>query len=208
MKRNASGRAHLVQQEIDFALSKESDTHVLTDLLARGELPLRVTHNDTKLNNILFDRSTRKALCIIDLDTVMPGLSLYDFGDSIRTGASTGAEDEQDLSKIELDLNLYETFTKGFLAGCQGSLTNREIELLPMGAKASVFWRTIWTAMCTIRYTGKGITWTGRARSLNWSPIWSGNGTPCVPPQSVKRLDAIQSLPVPATGNRMEKEYL
>ena len=145
MKRNASGRAHLVQQEIDFALSKESDTHVLTDLLARGELPLRVTHNDTKLNNILFDRSTRKALCIIDLDTVMPGLSLYDFGDSIRTGASTGAEDEQDLSKIELDLNLYETFTKGFLAGCQGSLTNREIELLPMGAK-------LMTYECGIRF--------------------------------------------------------
>ena len=145
VKRNASGRAHLVQQEIDFALSKESDTHVLTDLLARGELPLRVTHNDTKLNNILFDRSTRKALCIIDLDTVMPGLSLYDFGDSIRTGASTGAEDEQDLSKIELDLNLYETFTKGFLAGCQGSLTNREIELLPMGAK-------LMTYECGIRF--------------------------------------------------------
>lgn len=145
VKRNASGRAHLVQKEIEFALSKESDTHALTDLLARGELPLRVTHNDTKLNNILFDRSTRKALCIIDLDTVMPGLSLYDFGDSIRTGASTGAEDEQDLSKIELDLNLYETFTKGFLAGCQGSLTNREIELLPMGAK-------LMTYECGIRF--------------------------------------------------------
>lgn len=139
------GRAHLVQKEIDFALSKENDTHVLTDLLAKGELPLRVTHNDTKLNNILFDRSTRKALCVIDLDTVMPGLSHYDFGDSIRTGACTGAEDEQDLSKIELDLTLYETFTKGFLEGCQGSLTKREIELLPMGAK-------LMTYECGIRF--------------------------------------------------------
>lgn len=145
VERDALGRAHLVQQEIDFALSREADTHVLTDLLAKGELPLRVTHNDTKLNNILFDRSTRKALCIIDLDTVMPGLSHYDFGDSIRTGASTGAEDEQDLSKIELDLTLYETFTKGFLEGCQGSLTDREIELLPMGAK-------LMTYECGIRF--------------------------------------------------------
>ncbi len=145
VERDALGRAHLVQQELDFALSREADTHVLTDLLAKGELPLRVTHNDTKLNNILFDRSTRKALCIIDLDTVMPGLSHYDFGDSIRTGASTGAEDEQDLSKIELDLTLYETFTKGFLEGCQGSLTDREIELLPMGAK-------LMTYECGIRF--------------------------------------------------------
>ncbi|MCI8523826.1 MAG: aminoglycoside phosphotransferase family protein [Lachnospiraceae bacterium] len=145
VERDALGRAHLVQEEIDFALSREADTHVLTDLLAKGELPLRVTHNDTKLNNILFDRSTRKALCIIDLDTVMPGLSHYDFGDSIRTGASTGAEDEQDLSKIELNLTLYETFTKGFLEGCQGSLTDREIELLPMGAK-------LMTYECGIRF--------------------------------------------------------
>lgn len=145
VERDAMGRAHLVQKEIDFALSKENDTHVLTDLLAKGELPLRVTHNDTKLNNILFDRSTRKALCVIDLDTVMPGLSHYDFGDSIRTGACTGAEDEQDLSKIELDLTLYETFTKGFLEGCQGSLTKREIELLPMGAK-------LMTYECGIRF--------------------------------------------------------
>lgn len=145
VERDALGRAHLVREEIDFALSKENDTHVLTDLAARGELPLRVTHNDTKINNILFDRATKKALCIIDLDTVMPGLSHYDFGDSIRTGASTGAEDEQDLNKIELDLALYETFTKGFLEGCQGSLSEREIELLPMGAK-------LMTYECGIRF--------------------------------------------------------
>lgn len=139
------GRAGGVQTEIDFALAREADTHVLTDLLEKGELPLRVTHNDTKLNNILFDSSTRKALCIIDLDTVMPGLSLYDFGDSIRTGANTGAEDETDLSKIGLDLSLFETFTEGFLSGCAGSLTPLEIELLPMGAK-------LMTYECGIRF--------------------------------------------------------
>lgn len=133
------GRASMVQEEIRFALERESDTHVLTDLLEQGELPLRVTHNDTKLNNILFDASTRKALCIIDLDTVMPGLSLYDYGDSIRTGANTGAEDETDLSKVELDLSLFEVYTKGFLAGCAGSLTPLEIKLLPMGAKLMTF---------------------------------------------------------------------
>lgn len=139
------GRASMVQAEIDFALARETDTHVLTDLLERGELPLRVTHNDTKLNNILFDHATRKALCIIDLDTVMPGLSLYDFGDAIRTGACTGAEDERDLTKIELDLSLFETFVRGFLDGCAGSLTPTEISLLPMGAK-------LMTYECGIRF--------------------------------------------------------
>lgn len=139
------GRAHQVQAEIDFALAREADTRALTDLLEKGELPLRVTHNDTKLNNILFDVKTKKALCIIDLDTVMPGLSLYDFGDTIRFGASTGAEDERDLSKIGLDLSLYEAFTDGFLKGCAGSLTPQETALLPMGAK-------LMTYECGIRF--------------------------------------------------------
>lgn len=139
------GRASLVREEIAFALERERDTSVLTDLLAAGQLPLRVTHNDTKLNNILFDEESRKALCIIDLDTVMPGLSHYDFGDSIRFGASMGEEDERDLSKIELDLSLYETFTKGYLEGCGGSLTRREVETLPMGAK-------LMTYECGIRF--------------------------------------------------------
>ena len=139
------GRAALAKEEIAFALEREKDTPVLLDLLAEGKLPLRVTHNDTKLNNILFDADTKKALCIIDLDTVMPGLSHYDFGDSIRFGASTGAEDEKDLSKIELDLSLFETFTKGFLEGCGGSLTEKEIEMLPMGAK-------LMTYECGIRF--------------------------------------------------------
>ena len=139
------GRAALAKEEIAFALEREKDTPVLLDLLAEGKLPLHVTHNDTKLNNILFDADTKKALCIIDLDTVMPGLSHYDFGDSIRFGASTGAEDEKDLSKIELDLSLFEIFTKGFLEGCGGSLTEKEIEMLPMGAK-------LMTYECGIRF--------------------------------------------------------
>lgn len=144
-------RIALARREIAFALDREGDTSVLTDLLNQGKLPLRVTHNDTKLNNILFDEATRKALCIIDLDTVMPGLSLYDFGDSIRFGASTGAEDETDLDKVELDLSLFEAFTKGYLEGCDGSLTEKEIEMLPMGAR-------LMTYECGIRFLADFLT--------------------------------------------------
>ncbi len=138
-------RIALAQNEIAFALERECETTILTDLLKEGQLPLRVTHNDTKLNNILFDADTKKALCIIDLDTVMPGLSLYDFGDSIRFGANTAAEDETDLSKVSLDLSLFEAFTKGYLEGCAGSLTDKEIAMLPMGAK-------LMTYECGIRF--------------------------------------------------------
>ena len=144
-------RAALAQAELAFALDRKQDTAVLTNLLAEGKLPLRVTHNDTKLNNILFDADTHKALCIIDLDTVMPGLSLYDFGVSIRFGANTGAEDETDLSKVELDLSLFEAFTKGYLEGCAGSLTPKEIEMLPMGAK-------LMTYECGIRFLADFLT--------------------------------------------------
>lgn len=151
VKNGDDKRIALAQREITFALDRESDTSVLTDLLNQGKLPLRVTHNDTKLNNILFDEDTRKALCIIDLDTVMPGLSLYDFGDSIRFGASTGAEDETDLDKVELDLSLFEAFTKGYLEGCDGSLTEKEIEMLPMGAR-------LMTYECGIRFLADFLT--------------------------------------------------
>lgn len=144
-------RAALAEKEIAFALDRESETSVLTALLNIGALPLRVTHNDTKLNNILFDADTGKALCIIDLDTVMPGLSLYDFGDSIRFGASTGDEDEPNLDKVSLDLSLFEAFTKGYLEGCDGSLTAKEIEMLPMGAK-------LMTYECGIRFLADFLT--------------------------------------------------
>jgi thiamine kinase-like enzyme len=104
-------------------------------LIEKGELPIRVTHNDTKLNNIMIDHKTGRALCVIDLDTVMPGLAMNDFGDSIRFGASTAAEDEVDLTKVSCDMELFEMYTKGFIEGCAGRLTEQEILLLPMGAK-------------------------------------------------------------------------
>ena len=133
------GRAASVKEEIDFYLSHEDVANVFGDLLEKGELPLRVTHNDTKLNNIMIDNETHKGICVIDLDTVMPGLAMNDFGDSIRFGASTAAEDEKDLNKVWCDMDLFEVYTKGFIEGCAGRLTEKEIELLPMGAKVMTF---------------------------------------------------------------------
>lgn len=127
-------RIEEAKQEIDFALGREAEAGILQDMRESGELPTRVTHNDTKLNNVLLDADTRKPAYVIDLDTVMPGLSLYDYGDCIRFGASTASEDEKDLSKIECDMHLFEVFTKGFIAACR-DLTAREIEMLPAGAK-------------------------------------------------------------------------
>lgn len=138
-------RAGLAVEEIAFIRSREGEMHVLSELAQDGRLPLRVTHNDTKLNNVMLDAKTRKGICVIDLDTVMPGLALYDFGDSIRFGASTAAEDETDLSRVSLDLELYKQYVKGYLKGCQGSLTEKELELLPVGAK-------IMTLECGMRF--------------------------------------------------------
>ena len=127
------GRVEEVQADIDFLLAREEAGGVLQKMLTAGILPLRVTHNDTKLNNVLLDTATRKSLCVLDLDTVMPGSSLYDFGDSIRFGAATAAEDEPDTSKMTLDLHLFEVYTKGFLEAAP-SLTNMEVSMLPLGA--------------------------------------------------------------------------
>lgn len=135
VEQDVCDRASGVQDEIAFVMKRAKDMSVLTDMLAKGELPLRVTHNDTKLNNIMIDNETGKGICILDLDTVMPGLSVNDFGDSIRFGANTALEDETDLSKVSLDLELYEVYVKGFLEGCQGILTENELKMLPMGAK-------------------------------------------------------------------------
>ncbi len=139
VKEDKMGRAGEVKSEIDFVMERKELAQELITLFEKGELPLRVTHNDTKLNNIMFDKPTRKGICIIDLDTVMPGLAVNDFGDSIRFGASTGAEDEKDLSKISCDLELFDVYAKGFLEGCNGKLTNKEIEALPLGAKTMTF---------------------------------------------------------------------
>lgn len=134
-----------VRAELAFALAREPFTHILTDAHAAGRLPLRVTHNDTKLNNVLLDKTTRKALCVIDLDTVMSGFSVTDFGDAIRFGANTAAEDEPELSKVRLDLTLFRAFTEGYLAGCDRCLTETELSLLPEGAK-------MMTLECGIRF--------------------------------------------------------
>lgn len=139
VEEDVCGRAAGVQQEIRFIKDRYDVACVLGDLLEAGELPLRVTHNDTKLNNIMIDDATGKAICVIDLDTVMPGLTANDFGDSIRFGASTALEDERDLSKVSCDLHLFDVYAKGFIEGCGGALTDLEIEMLPMGAILMTF---------------------------------------------------------------------
>ena len=129
------GRAARVQNELAFAKARKEDCSVCLQALREGKLPLRVTHNDTKLNNILIDKTSGKGLCIIDLDTVMPGLACNDFGDSIRFGANHNAEDEQDLTKVNFDLDLFEVYTRGFLQGAQGVISPQEKEYLPWGAR-------------------------------------------------------------------------
>jgi len=128
-------RAGQVAREIEFALEREAYAGTLMSLLNAGDIPLRVTHNDTKLSNVLFDRDTRKAICVVDLDTVMPGLSVNDFGDSIRFGASTAPEDEVDLSRVTFSLPLFEAYAAGFLSSCGASLTQCEREHLRDGAR-------------------------------------------------------------------------
>ncbi len=132
-------RAKLCSEEIQFAMARKAEASVLVGMLEQGQLPLRVTHNDTKLNNVLLDESSHKGICVIDLDTVMPGLAGYDYGDSIRFGASTAAEDETDLSKVTMSLELFDIYTKGFMETAGGSLTAKEIEMLPLCAKMMTF---------------------------------------------------------------------
>lgn len=132
-------RADSVQKEIEFYLEHEHLANVFGDLLAKGEIPLRVTHNDTKLNNVMIDVNTGKGICVVDLDTVMPGFAMHDFGDSIRFGASTAAEDEPDLNKVWCSMEHFEVYAKGFIEGCGGQLTKKEIELMPMGAMVMTY---------------------------------------------------------------------
>ena len=139
------GRARDVGPEIAFIRAREADCRVLVDQLAAGVLPLRVTHNDTKLNNVLIDQETGKGICVIDLDTVMPGLSAYDFGDSIRFGANDCAEDEPDQSKVHFSLHLYKVFAEGYLAAAGSAMTEAERRSLPWGAK-------LMTLECGIRF--------------------------------------------------------
>ena len=135
IKQDLAGRAKSAEHEIDFMLEREEEAGLLQKMLKAGELPLRVTHNDTKLNNVMLDEKTREPLCILDLDTVMPGLAANDFGDSIRFGASTAEEDEKDLTKVHLDLDMYRSYAEGFLHACGARLTAAERETLPDGAR-------------------------------------------------------------------------
>ena len=145
LREDRMNRAASVRTEIGFYLEREASAGMMTDMQRKGMLPLRVTHNDTKLNNVMLDRETREPLCILDLDTVMPGLAANDFGDSIRFGASTADEDEPDTGKVRLDLALYEAYTRGFLGACGKQLTERERETLPDGAR-------LMTLECGVRF--------------------------------------------------------
>lgn len=132
---NKSGRKDTALEEIAFVNERQNFYSTLIDANKEGILPLRVSHNDTKSNNVLLSNETHKAICVIDLDTVMPGFSVTDFGDSIRFGASTADEDEKDLSKVKLDIDKFRVYTKGFIEGCGGQLPEEEIMLFPEGAK-------------------------------------------------------------------------
>jgi hypothetical protein len=132
-------RAANVKEEIEFVLAQEPMVDVVIDLLASGELPERVTHNDTKLNNVLLDADTETGMCIIDLDTVMPGSALYDFGDLVRTSTCKAAEDETDLSKLEMDIEFFEALVNGYLETASGFLSAKEKELLPFAGKLITF---------------------------------------------------------------------
>ncbi len=145
VKADKCDRVKNVTAELDFVNARIEDCSYVQNAVRAGLLPLRVTHNDTKLNNVMIDDKTNCAICVIDLDTVMMGLSINDFGDAIRYGANHSDEDERDLSKVNFDVSLYEVFKKGFIEGANGNLTEKEIEYLPWGAKTM-------TLECGIRF--------------------------------------------------------
>ncbi len=134
IERNASGRADNAKAEIEFAKERREFTNILEDSFAKGLIPKRVTHNDTKMNNVMLDKDTREPVCVVDLDTIMPGYSVNDFGDSIRFGASTAAEDEKDLDKVHFSVEYFKAYAEGYVGAVRGSITAKEAELLPYGA--------------------------------------------------------------------------
>lgn len=144
-ERDEFSRLSEVKGEYEFALARRSACKTLSDMYKEGKIPLRVTHNDTKLNNVLFDKTTDKPICVVDLDTVMPGFSAHDFGDFVRFSATSAEEDEGDLSKVNFDLEKYELCVKGFLDGTGGALTENEVGMLSFGA-------IIMTLECGIRF--------------------------------------------------------
>ncbi len=136
-------RAYGVKAEIDFILQREKDASIVMDLLAQGKLPERVTHNDTKLNNVLIDDQTGEGICVIDLDTMMPGSALYDFGDLVRMGTATAAEDERDLSRVGVDLQLFGELARGYLDSTRDFLTSTELDLLVFGGRLITYEQAI-----------------------------------------------------------------
>lgn len=147
VKNDIAHRADTVKDEIAFFYAHKDICSAITDKIASGEVPLRVTHNDTKLNNIMIDNDTDEGVCIIDLDTVMPGSALYDFGDSIRFGASSAAEDEKDLSKVHFVPALFEAYVRGFLSEAGEALTETEKDLMPISC-------VLMTLECGMRFLG------------------------------------------------------
>jgi Ser/Thr protein kinase RdoA (MazF antagonist) len=139
LAKDSHGRAAAAGPEIAFALARAGEVSVVVDALREGSLPERVTHNDTKLNNVLLDDVTQEGVCVIDLDTVMPGSALYDFGDLVRTSTSPAAEDETDLSLVRMQLPMFAALVRGYLASARGFLTPREKELLPFAGKLITF---------------------------------------------------------------------
>lgn len=142
---NLAGRADTVKKDIDFAMARREQSGKLLKLYKDGLIPLRVTHNDTKLNNILFDDETNEGICVIDLDTIMPGFSLYDFGDAIRYGGNTTREDDDNLDNVGISLELFESYTEGFLSASAKALTRAEVENLAFSAM-------LMTLECGIRF--------------------------------------------------------
>ncbi|MCL2446466.1 MAG: aminoglycoside phosphotransferase family protein [Oscillospiraceae bacterium] len=132
---NAAGRLAEVTEEIAFAQARQEDCSRLLNLCAAGEIPTRVTHNDTKLNNVLFDKTTQQAKCVIDLDTIMPGLALYDYGDALRFLGNTAREDARDIDSVQFSMPLFEAYTKGYLAAARDALTPTELAMLPFSIK-------------------------------------------------------------------------
>jgi len=145
LKKDKLGRAKECEKEIEFILERKEDCSVIVNLIKCGKIPLKVTHNDTKLNNVLLDKETMKGICVIDLDTVMPGSSLYDFGDSIRFGCNTASEDEIDLSKVDFSIDYFEAYVEGFLSEVKDSLNEYEKKYLAYSAK-------LMTLECGIRF--------------------------------------------------------
>ncbi len=131
---NPLGRVDEVKKEIDFILQRQNEYSLMTDMVKRNELPIRVTHNDTKFNNVLFNHNN-ECICVIDLDTVMPGLAGNDFGDAIRFGCNPCAEDEPDLSVVNFNIDYFKAYATGFISICGKNLTANEIKTLPLGAK-------------------------------------------------------------------------